>query len=112
MIVAAADFEHFLIDGRRARKEALSVKVVGGALELLRRALGIASLHVQVAKGVGGIPVARFVLDQPDIFLDGGGHLALLEKLLCLPECVVSIGGHSIDPIKQARLGLEGPAMQ
>ena len=52
------------------------------------------------------------VLDEADVFLDGRGHLALLEKLLGCLECFFSIDCHSIDPIKQARLGLEGAAMQ
>ena len=90
----------------------MSASCQSAPAELLRRAIRLTGFDVKVAKGVGGVPVVRVVLDQTDVLLDGRGDLALFEKLFRLLECFVSVDCHSIDPIKQARLRLEGAAMQ
>ena len=67
-LIVGPDFEDFLVERRRAGIEALVAEVIGDARVLRDRFVGLAGAHVEIAKGVRGVPVARLVFEDARVF--------------------------------------------
>ena len=67
MLVIGLEFEDFLVKRARLRQEAFVAETVGNARELLDRLVGLPRPEVEIAQGVGGIPVARLVLNDAEV---------------------------------------------
>ena len=80
----------------RLRQEPFFAQAVGDADELLDRLVDLPGADVEIAERVGGVPVARLILDEAQILRDGRFELALAEQLLGVLECGGAIDGHWI----------------
>ena len=67
VLVIGLEFEDFLVKRARLRQEAFGAETVGDARELLDRFVGLPGPDVEIAQGVGGIPVARMVLNDAEV---------------------------------------------
>ncbi len=96
--VVLVDLEDFLVERGGLRVEAVAHEVLGDARVLADGEIGLAGARVEVTKRVRGVPVARLVLDQPDVFGDGAVQTTLTEKLLRLFQRVVAVEGQRASP--------------
>ncbi len=95
MIVLVLQLQGLLVDGGRPRQEAFGRVEIRDANELPEGAGGVTDAHVQVAERVGQRPVARLLLDEPYILLDGAVEPTLAEALLRALERRVPVDGHA-----------------
>src|SRR5262249_32170812 len=96
VLVFGFDLEDLLVEGPGFREESLFAQAVGDAGELLHRLVALTGADVEIAEDVGGVPVARLVLDDAQILCDGLIQLPLSEKLLGVAQRDNPIEGHGI----------------
>ena len=63
--------QRLLVEGGRLRKEAFAKEMIRNPGELRDGAIDIAGAQIQIAERVDGVPVARLIVDQPDVLRDG-----------------------------------------
>ena len=81
VLVVGLELEDLLVERRRLWIEPLVREVIGDAGVLLDAFLELLGADVEVAQGVGAVPVARLGLDDLDVLGDGGVDLAELQGL-------------------------------
>ena len=96
MLMIGFQFEDLLVEGRPFREKPLFAQVVGDADELIDGLVGLSDAHVQIAEEIGGIPVARLVLDHAQVLCNRGVDLSLPHQFLSVPERCRTVDGHGV----------------
>ena len=95
VLVVRLDLQDLLVERDRLRKKSILVQAVGDAGELIDRLVDLSGADVQIAEDVGGIPVARLILDDEEILRDRRIRLSLPEQLLGVAQLGSAVDGHS-----------------
>jgi hypothetical protein len=89
--VVGLELEELLVDRRRLDVLPFLAKGIGDFQELFDRAFDLARAGVQIAERVRGIPVARLIFDDAQVFSGCGFELALTQQLFGVSQCAVAI---------------------
>ena len=92
-LIVGPDLEDFLYSAAARGREAFVDEMIGDAGILRDRFVGLAGAPVEIAKGVGGIPVARLIVEHARVLADSSLEPALPEQLLRFFQRVFAVEG-------------------